>query len=82
MRTTKELLIIMKANTDLFSSGLCYLASNLVNHSIITEDEKDRIWDYIKTHSLNNRWWPYFWQKGYWKPRLKWLDKQILKLNK
>jgi hypothetical protein len=86
MRTIKELLQVMLENKDLFFSGLCSWATNLVMRCKITDDEYDELLFYIK----NNRPSKYsslsaflcqdsehYWSFGKISPRIKWIKKHI-----
>ena len=88
MRTINELLIILRDNARVkkswfglrqrIESGLCYEVGKLEELGILSIDE----WSILRQHIHINapdyikdsgyRWTPYK-----WKPRLKWLNKQI-----
>jgi hypothetical protein len=72
----------MKENDYIFFSGLCGLASGLMHHSLISWEERDRIWGYIAAKKRKNKYWPYYWKQSEWQPRLDWINKQILKEEK
>ena len=89
-RSIKELLIILRDNSKIvnksieyprLSGGLCKEALHIFNIDIISTSEYITLINYMssnrpkKTHRFD-----YWWKKGYWKPRLKWLNEQINKL--
>ena len=88
MRTINELLIILRDNARVkkswfglrqrIESGLCYEIGKLEESQIISDDE----WAILRRHIYNyapvcNDISGYRWPIGLWKPRLKWLNKQI-----
>jgi hypothetical protein len=83
-RSIKELLILVIENKELFRTGLCMLFTELFVRKIITTDEDYLLWIYIRRHKpfrcrifLSVFYWP----KGKWEPRERWLKKQIKKLK-
>jgi hypothetical protein len=83
MRSIKELLIILKKNKDSFETGLCMLIDDLKFAGIITPAEQNRLNNYIdKNHPKNYDYYPYYWEKYKWRPRIIWINKQIKKLTK
>lgn len=89
MKTTKELLIILKNNIELLTTGLCYLSTTLENTNLITGEERFYIRDYIYNNRPSNKSKLYggpdngllYWPKGDKEPRLRWLNYHI-KINK
>lgn len=85
MRTTKELLQILLNNKCYFENGLCVLAFNLWYNKIISKKEYLYIKEYLNSSNVITLrklfGSPYFWIKGEWKPREKWLKSKIKKLK-
>lgn len=88
-KTIKELLHLMLDHQDLFKSGLCSWNSNLYYHDLITSEEEHKLQRYIDLNkpyifssyqAFLNHQNHYYWNKGYIKPRIKWIIKHI-KLN-
>jgi hypothetical protein len=89
-RPIKELLQIMLDNKYQFNYCLCHWSICLCHNNIITANEKDDLTQYIKDNrpskfsSLKaylSRNSPYYWEYEDIKPRIKWLNKHIKKLN-
>lgn len=90
MRTTKELLIILRDNIELSTiNGLCFLNITLLYKNIITDAEHTIIHDYIYNNqpSKKSKLYGgsdngfYYWPKGEKEPRLRWL-KYHIRINK
>ena len=85
MRTTKELLQILLNNKCYFENGLCVLAFNLWYNKIISKKEYLYIKEYLYSSNVITLrklfGCSYFWIKGEWKPREKWLKSKIKKLK-
>ncbi len=91
MRTRKELLTLLRDRADvttycfgLFKRiewGLCYEVSNLYKYFRISLEEYYVLMAHIDAnrpkHFFDNR---FGWRPGAWRPRLKWLNKEIEKL--
>ena len=92
MRTTKELLEILKDNLSIIGnscSGLCFLAGDLHWRYVISLEEYVVLRSYIKNNrpgrfssiaALLCYTSPFFWPRGWKYPRRRWLKKQINKL--
>lgn len=93
MRTTKELLILLRHHCRPFMTqgcpGLCIIVAFACSQDLITEDESVSLKNYINTHrpkpfsrhySYKQRRYSYYWEPGKVSPREKWLDAQIKKL--
>jgi hypothetical protein len=81
-----ELLQLMLENKFLFSTGLCYWASDLFFIKIISYSEYIKLKNYIQENrpsrfeSFNafiNRYSAYFWSSRKIEPRIKWINKHI-----
>ena len=84
MRTTRELLIILKKNIQLLQTGLCMLASQLEYYDTITDEECEYLREYIYDNIPKDRNLDiglYYWPKGDLKSRLKYLNSHIRKLK-
>lgn len=91
MRTTKELLILLKDSKALFTEkkcpGLCMLAMVLFLHSVITKDEHIKLRSYIfyhrpergKHYVKRREYYGYYWSRYEWSPREAWLKYRIKK---
>lgn len=79
-RNTKELLILLRDNMDLLTSGMCQLALRLSHKGIMTDNEYEKVRTYLNNHKPKNLiperslWW---WFCGEKEPRLKWLNRHI-----
>jgi hypothetical protein len=87
MKSTKQLLILLKENRDSFDEGLCSIVSKMISYNIITFEEYCKLDDFITKKSPagdidNNKYYPYGWEPGKWRPRVIWINKQIKKLTK
>ena len=82
MKTHKELLMILLNNIHLLETGLCDLAKDLFLVKVFTRDEKLEMERYIyhnRPHNLRSEFSTrFFWKPGKQKPRVKWLEKQIM----
>ena len=92
MRTINELLIILKDNAVVINSwfglkqrinsGLCREVNRIQDKDLITEEELLLLYKHIAIFAPKSpQGVGYSWTKSEWKPRLKWLNKQI-KLTK
>lgn len=79
MRTKKELLQILLDNIGRLKTGLCLLASNLMQADVVTLEE----WNVISNH-ISDYWFyantkvgGYYWEKGNKEIRAEWLKEQI-----
>lgn len=90
MRSIKELLELMLSQKQLYRSGLCRWVQDMHSNDIISWEESDVLFLYIQANrpsafsSINAfkcRDTPIYWKLGDIKPRLKWLEKHIKKLN-
>ncbi len=85
MRTTHELLILLKGSTKKYMRdyelwGLCAVVSHLLEYNIITFDEFFVLNDYISQYRPIYKHNLYYgWKEGRVNPRLRWLKKQIRK---
>lgn len=88
MRSIKELLQILLSNQQYFSLGLCHWTHKLYNNGLISDDEDNLLYAYIRKNrpsmyssigawrQRNSDW---FWKQGNIEPRIKWINKHILK---
>jgi transcriptional regulator CtsR len=82
-RTYKELLIILRDNLKkcIDSYGMCYAINDLFFDDIITEEECNKLNNYLDNNKPRNVRDDSYWLKaGLLKPRIEWLNKQINKL--
>ena len=83
-RTLRELLIVLKDNKQYFESGLCWLIIILRNNSIITNEEAKTLRIFINEHPTDyckNSDLLFYFPIYEWKPREKWLNEWINKLE-
>jgi hypothetical protein len=87
-RSIKELLQIMLANQDLFSSGLCTWNYLLHKHNLISRDEalclnmyisenRPSMWSSVDAFKHRNK--EYYWECNNIQPRITWIKKHIKK---
>jgi hypothetical protein len=88
MRSLKELFEVLRDNKGEFTTGLCGLVNKLQYIDVINEPEAYLLYGnimrpkfYSKHYSYKSRDNSYYWPKGMWEPRKKWLDAQIKKLS-
>ena len=84
-RSIKELLIILRDNSQItnnqIKSGLCWESYCLEANEVISFSEHEELRNFIVTNMpKNHAYGNWGWKKGLWKPRLKWLNKEIEKL--
>ena len=89
MRTISELLTILRDNAGVYDNqiydGLCWEAYEIFENNIISHDELETLYEYIKenmpyyTSEYVCEWAlrEYGWPSGEWLPRLEWLNEHI-----
>ena len=93
-RSMKQLLVLLSKQEKIFKecdnpTGLCWMIFKLLEDEI-NIFEYDRLNQFIKDHCKRNKKYfyyegqidPFYWPRGEWEPRYKWLLKQIDKLSK
>ena len=85
MRTTKELLILLRDELPnrIDDEGMCSVIQFMKFDRLISYDEMKLLEYYLikndpKTKHLNTDYW---WEEGDLAPRIKWLNKQIKRLK-
>ena len=90
MRGIKELLELMLSQKQLYRSGLCKWVQDMYDKDIISWEESDVLFLYIQANrpsafssisAFKRRNFTFYWESGDIKPRIKWLEKHIKKLN-
>ena len=90
MRSIKELLELMLSQKQLYRSGLCRWVQDIYSKDIISWEESEALLLYIRTNrpsafssisAFKRRNSTFYWELRDIKPRLKWLEKHIKKLN-
>jgi hypothetical protein len=90
MRNIKELLIVLRDNEQSFKTGLCGLSWKLKISGGISFQENELLHKFIQEnrprwHSTYYSFYSepggFFWKKGEWAPRKRWLDSKIKKLK-
>lgn len=91
MRTPKELFEVLRDNRELFKAGLCAYITSLYWKDLLSGMEADFLENYLLINKPliakirrkllkfpNNR---FYWKFGAWKPRLRWINRQIKKFS-
>ena len=84
MRSDRELLQLLLDNKEYFEYGLCIQSASLYSIDKISKEEHLRIRYYLSTNvntTRKRRCAGYYWPRGKWKPREKWLISEINKLD-
>lgn len=82
MRTTKELLILLRDKLHWYikgCGGMCNTIACMYHDNVITSPENYLLRKYIGEKANNNEFW---FPRGELEPRINWLNEQIEKLNK
>ena len=90
MRTIKELLELLLNNRRFFQDGLCQWVRTVHSKDLITKEEADALFTYIKANRPNkysnvsaflyrNSW--YYWKVNEITYRIDWINKHIKKLS-
>lgn len=92
IKTNRDIALILLKYTRLFESNFNLWLINLVNEDVLTKEESDNFYYYVKENKPQFSFVNYFynpdhlvksggWRNGYIKPRLNWLIKEILCLD-
>ena len=80
MRTIKQLLELMLKHQERFETGLCLWVRMLFWLSLIKNDERKLLLDYIKENKPENAGYLFYWEEGEIAPRIEWINQEIKKL--
>jgi len=86
MRTTKELLILLRGELPKmikrFDCGMCLSITLLRKKRLMSYDEMILLFNYLNKNDPNIRYLTtdYWWEDGELEPRINWLNEQIEKL--
>jgi len=85
-KTIKQLLQVLLDNQEYFRSGLCNWIHRLFDYNLLTHSESLILFEYINKNKPVFTWYmlfhynsSYWWKRGKIKPRIKWINKQIVK---
>jgi hypothetical protein len=76
-RSIKQILELMLKHQHLFRDGLCMWASRLYSYGVISPKEYIKLKAYLRYNEPNLKL--YWFERGDIHPRIKWIEKQILK---